>query len=430
MVAFCSFTVLLGGNQLIQKHTCQNGVRIIHEKMPYVRSLAIGIFVKVGSINESEKEWGLSHFIEHMLFKGTSTRSAKMIAEQFDRIGGDINAYTSKEMTCYYTTVLDHRAEEALKILADMFFNSSFDRLDIQKEKSVILDEIASVEDTPDDDVDERLWSVMYPEQPIGRSIGGVKHTIDSFDKEMIEYYKMRHYTAENIVISIAGNYDDSMISYIEKLFNSFGNGNRNVSKDATDKPNPVFHSGRTTKCKDIEQAHICIGYPGLALTDVRLHDLILLDSIIGGTMSSRMFQKIREEKGLAYSVFSYYSSYMSTGSFVIYGGTGPEHLEEMVSTMDQLINDVVAEGITADELHNAKEQLKSSFLLGLESSESRMHRNGKNELILSEHKTIDEVVGLIEKVQLENVNTIARDTFAQERAISIIAPNKTMKRI
>ncbi|MCG7342917.1 insulinase family protein [Sporosarcina sp. ACRSL] len=413
---------------MIQKQLCQNGVRIIHEKMPYVRSLAIGLFVKAGSVHETEQEWGLSHFIEHMLFKGTSTRTAKMIAEQFDRMGGDMNAYTSKEMTCYYATVLDHHAEEALTILADMLFHSRFDEMDIRKEKSVILDEIASVEDTPDDDVDERLWSVMYPNQPIGRSIGGIEKTIESFDKEMIERYLSKYYTPENVIISIAGNYDDSLIGFIEDLFNSFESPSR--STNASEGPVPVFHSGRTSKTKDIEQAHICIGYPGLKLTDERLHDLILLDSIVGGTMSSRMFQKIREEKGLAYSVFSYYSSYLTTGAFVIYGGTGPEHLEEMASTMDQLIDEIVSVGVTEMELHNAKEQLKGSFLLGLESSESRMHRNGKNELILSEHKTLDEVVELIEKVQLENVNAIARETFAHRRAISFIGPKKTVNRI
>lgn len=412
---------------MIQIKTCQNGVRIIHEKMPYVRSVAIGLFVKAGSIDETEKEWGLSHFIEHMLFKGTATRSAKMIAEQFDRMGGDLNAYTSKEMTCYYATVLDHHAEEAMSILADMFFNSSFDEIDIRKEKSVILDEIASVEDTPDDDVDERLWSIMYPEHSIGRSIGGIKETIYTFSKEMIERYISEHYTAGNIVISVAGNYDDELIGFIENLFNSF---NRSGSSDVIAETRPVFHNGRISKSKAIEQAHICIGYPGLTLTDERLHDLILLDSIVGGTMSSRLFQKIREEKGLAYSVYSYYSSYMSTGSFVIYGGSGPEHLEEMVVTMDSIIEDIVTHGVTEKELRNAKEQLKGSFLLGLESSESRMHRNGKNELILKEHKTTDEVVDLIDNVQNEDVNSIARETFTKERAISIIAPKTTVKRI
>ena len=237
---FLLFQLTSGGKRnLIQKQVCQNGVRIVHEKMPYVRSLAIGLFVKAGSINETEQEWGLSHFIEHMLFKGTTTRTTKMIAEQFDRMGGDINAYTSKEMTCYYATVLDHHAEEALTILADMFFHSRFDGMDIQKEKSVILDEIASVEDTPDDDVDERLWSVMYPDHPIGRSIGGVKETIDSFDREMIERYISQHYTAENIVISIAGNYDETLIDFIENLFNSFGTGNQSLIKN--EEQTPVF---------------------------------------------------------------------------------------------------------------------------------------------------------------------------------------------
>lgn len=403
------------------KYTCENGVRIVHEKMPYVRSVAIGVLVKTGSINEAESEWGLSHFIEHMLFKGTPSRSAKMIAEQFDQIGGDINAYTSKEMTCYTTTVLDHHAEKAVTILADMFFNSLFDEKEIQKERSVILDEIASVEDTPDDDVDERLWSVMYPEQAIGRSIGGVKATIDTFNREMIIKYMAQHYTPKNVVISIAGNYDERLIQSIERYFGSFKGDPKNTPQ--LEEAKPRFIGGFTKKNKDIEQAHICLGYPGLKLKDDRLHDLILLDSIVGGTMSSRLFQEIREERGLAYSVFSYYSSYKTTGSFVIYGGTAPEHLEEMVLRMDQLIDRVVAEGVTERELQNAKAQLKGSFLLGLESSESRMHRNGNNELILEEHKSLDEVVDLIDKVTIENVNNIAQATFRLQRAVSIITP-------
>lgn len=406
---------------MINKTTCKNGVRIIHEKMPYVRSVAIGIWVKAGSLDETADEWGLSHFIEHMLFKGTSKRNAKTIAEEFDRIGGDINAYTSKEMTCYYTTVLDHHAEKAIEILSDMFFNSLFDEEDIQKERSVILDEIASVEDTPDDDVDERLWSVMYPTHPIGRSIGGIKSTIEKFDRKMIRRYMSRLYTPENIVISIAGNYDEKLIDSIGLQFDSFTESEE--IKHITDKPLPVFTSGLITKQKDIEQAHICIGYPGLSLKDNRLHDLILLDSIVGGTMSSRLFQEIREERGLAYSVFSYYSSYMMTGSFVVYGGTSPEHLGEMQSAMEKIIGEIKSKGVTETELINAKEQLKGSFLLGLESSESRMHRNGKNELILHEHKSIDEVVALIDNVTLNDVNRIADETFTDERAISIIAP-------
>ncbi|MDW0111732.1 pitrilysin family protein [Sporosarcina saromensis] len=408
---------------MLQKRRCLNGVTIVHEKMPHVRSVVIGICVKVGSSNETASQWGLSHFIEHMLFKGTPTRSAKQIAEQFDRIGGDVNAYTSKEVTCYSAIVLDRYAHQAIDILADMFFNSTFDPKEMEKEKAVILDEIASVEDTPDDDVDERLWGVMYPNDAIGRSIGGSKETIQSFNLEMIEQYMATYYTPENTVISVAGNYDEALIHAIEQHFSAF-----KARKDTIDHPviqPPRFSSGQTMKEKAIEQAHVCLGYPGLPLKDERLHDLILLDSIIGGTMSSRLFQQIREELGIAYSVFSYYSSFTSTGAFVIYGGTAPEQVDTMVRCMDEIILDVAQNGVTDEELHNAKEQLKGSFLIGLDSAEARMHRNANNELILGEHRSIDEVVALIEQVQVTHVNRLAREIFVQDRATSVISPNR-----
>lgn len=408
---------------MLQKRRCLNGVTIVHEKMPHVRSVVIGICVKVGSANETASQWGLSHFIEHMLFKGTPTRSAKQIAEQFDRIGGDVNAYTSKEVTCYSAIVLDRYAHQAIDILADMFFNSTFDPKEMEKEKAVILDEIASVEDTPDDDVDERLWGVMYPNDAIGRSIGGSKETIQSFNIEMIEQYMATYYTPENTVISVAGNYDEALIHTIEQHFSAFKT-KKNTIDNRVIQP-PRFSSGQTMKEKAIEQAHVCLGYPGLPLKDARLHDLILLDSIIGGTMSSRLFQQIREELGIAYSVFSYYSSFTFTGAFVIYGGTAPEQVDTMVSCMDEIILDVAQNGVTEEELHNAKEQLKGSFLIGLDSAEARMHRNANNELILGEHRSIDEVVALIEQVQVTHVNRLAREIFIQNRATSVISPNR-----
>ncbi|WP_342512553.1 pitrilysin family protein [Sporosarcina sp. FSL K6-1522] len=405
---------------MVEKYICANGVRIVHEKMPYVRSAALGIWVEAGSGDESESEAGIAHFIEHMLFKGTPTRSARTIAEEFDRIGGDINAFTSKEMTCYSATVLGHHASHALEVMADMFFNSSFNALEIAKEKSVVLDELAVVEDTPDDDVDERLWSIMYPNQPIGRPVLGYTETIETFDKQMIEQFMARLYTPERIVISVAGNYDEQLIQQIEAYFGSF---HREEVKVASILSLPEFHGGVKEKLKDIEQAHICIGFQGLAVRDKRMHGLTVLDSIIGGTMSSRLFQEVREERGLAYSVYSYYSAYKTTGAFVIYGGTSPENLQEMTMTIDRIIDSVVDKGITDNELYNAKEQLKGGFLLGLESSEARMHRNGRSELILQAHKTIDEVVALIDGVQADQVHNVAMDIFTQQRAISMIVP-------
>lgn len=411
---------------MIETHICQNGVRIVHEKMPHVRSVALGIWVGAGSGDEMESEAGIAHFIEHMLFKGTASRSARTIAEEFDRIGGDVNAFTSKEMTCYYTTVLGHQAPRALSILTDMFFNSAFDEAEIAKEKSIVLDEIAAVEDAPDDDVDERLWTVMYPEQPIGKPVLGNEVTINTFNRKMIDDFMERSYTPEQTVISVAGNYDDRLIQLIEVQFGSFKREKK--VEHSTPLALPEFHGGLTLKEKDIEQAHICLGFTGLPVDDERIPELIVLDSIIGGSMSSRLFQEVREERGLAYSIHSYFSSYNTTGAFMIYGGTSPENLRELSDTIDGVINAILKEGITENELHNAKEQLKGGFLLGLESSEAIMHRNGKNELILKEHKSADEVVALIDNVEISQVYRMANDIFGGQRAISIIAPKDVLK--
>ncbi|GKV55542.1 peptidase M16 [Sporosarcina sp. NCCP-2222] len=406
---------------MLEKYTCSNGVRIVHEKLPHVRSAAIGIWVKAGSMHEGESEAGLAHFIEHMLFKGTAQRSARDIAEQFDMMGGDINAFTSKEMTCYFTTVLGHHAEKAVMVLADMFFNSSFDTEEIEKEKMVIYEEIASVEDTPEEDVDELLWSDMFAGHPIGRTVGGKEETIRTFTKEKIQKFLNAHYVPENIVISIAGNYDDGLLQTVIQLFGSYTSRHRTVVSAMTE--TPLFQSAGRKKVKDIEQAHFCIGFPGLTIRDPHLHDLILLDSIVGGTMSSRLFQEIREERGLAYSVYSYYSAYESAGAFVIYGGTSPERLQEAMETVEDILSDIAENGISERELLNAKEQLKGSFLLGLESTEAIMHRNGKQELILEDHKSIDEVVRLIDEVTVEKVNAMAMKLLKRERAVSILGP-------
>ncbi|MBE1553413.1 M16 family metallopeptidase [Sporosarcina limicola] len=411
---------------MIERTSCPNGVTIVHEKMPYVRSLALGIWVGAGSADEEEFEAGIAHFIEHMLFKGTSTKSARAIAEEFDRIGGDVNAFTSKEMTCFYTTVLGNHAPRALTVLSDMFFNSTFEEAEIDKEKSIVLDEIAAVEDTPDDDVDERLWATMYPDQPIGRPVLGNKKTIKKFNKKMILEFMERMYTPERIVISIAGNYDDRLIRLIEVHFGSFRRGKQ--LEQTISLQLPEFQGGLTVKGKDIEQAHFCLGFSALRVQDKRIHDLLILDSVIGGAMSSRLFQEVREERGLAYSIYSYYSAYKNAGAFMIYGGTAPENLKELADTIDTVIHSVQKDGITENELHNAKEQLKCGFLLGLESSESRMHRNGKSELLFQEHKTADEVITLIDNVEADQVRAMASELFTERRTISIIAPEDVLK--
>lgn len=406
---------------MVEKITCKNGVRIVHEKMPYVRSVALGVWIEAGAMDELAEEEGLAHFIEHMLFKGTKKRTARMIAEEFDAIGGDINAFTSKEMTCYFTTVLNNHAEKALEILADMIFNSEFDEAEIEKEKSVIIEEISAVEDTPDDDVNEQLWTHMYQNHSLGKPILGNEKTIMTFDKQAIQKFMNRLYRPERIVISVAGNYDDEFIKSIEKVFGMFFS-----EEDVENTPSrqlPVFHSGVTLKEKDIEQAHVSVGFPSLPRNDKRMYELVLLDSLLGGAMSSRLFQEVREERGLAYSVHSFFSTYESSGAFVIYAGTSPEKTLELYNTIEEIINVLLANGVTEKEIYNAKEQVKGEFLLGLESSESRMHRNGESELLMRTHRTVEEVVARIDAVTKEAINQIAAQIFSGKRAVSIILP-------
>lgn len=406
---------------MIHKSICSNGVRIVHEKMPHMRSVALGIWVEAGSANELEEEAGIAHFIEHMLFKGTTKRTARMIAEEFDRLGGDLNAFTSKEVTCYYTTVLSDHAEKALLIMEDMFYQSKFDEEEIEKEKSVVLEEIATVEDTPDDDVHEQLWQAMYPTHAIGKPILGTEKTISTFTKSTIDNFMKRYYRPERIVISVAGNYNEALIRLIEKLFGTQKSGLITPQKEVL--KIPKFEANDAVKIKEIEQVHLCLGFPSLKLNDERMYEQAILDSIFGGAMSSRLFQEVREERGLAYSIYSYYTSYVDAGAFIIYGGTSIEKAQTLKNTIQQAIEKIVMDGPTHREIENAREQVKGSFLLGLESTESRMYRNGNNEVLFGQHKTIQEVVDSIYAVEGSSVKDMAHSIFNHKPATSTITP-------
>ncbi|AOV08226.1 M16 family metallopeptidase [Sporosarcina ureilytica] len=406
---------------MVKKSVCTNGVRIVHEYMPHVRSVALGVWIQAGSKDELKEEAGLAHFIEHMLFKGTTSRTAKTIAEEFDRIGGELNAFTSKEATCVHTTVLKEHAENALTILEDMLLHSKFDKEEIAKEKLVILEEIAMCEDTPDDDVHEQLWKTMYPDHPIGKPVLGTKQSVLKFTKQSIQSFMNRLYRPENIVISIAGNYDETLISSVERLFGAFKSVYA-IQKGPTNIA-PAFHSNVSVKEKDIEQAHLCLGFPSLSIQDERKYELAIADCIIGGGMSSRLFQEVREEHGLAYSIYSYYSSYEEAGSFIIYGGTSPENLEALQNTIQSVIQTLLSEGILEEELENAKQSVITGFLLGLESTESRMSRNGHQELLLQSNLNVEEVVTKITGVTKLNVEKMIAYLFCKKPAISIITP-------
>lgn len=393
---------------MIKKTTCKNGLRIVSEHIPHVRSVAVGIWVQAGSRYELPEENGLTHFIEHMLFKGTATRTARQIAEEFDRIGGNINAFTSKENTCYYAKVLDHHAKYAVEILADMFFHSLFDPSEIDKERQVVLEEINMVEDTPDDIVHEYLWRAMFENDPLGSPILGTEETLNSFTRESILSYMEKHYTPENVVISIAGNIPEGFSDYIESLFGQFDQKESKALAITTPTLKPVY----TENYRDTEQAHICLAYPSLSVKADNIYSLVVLNNILGGSMSSRLFQEIREDKGLAYSIYSYHSAYEDTGVLTIYGGTSSNQLDELKTSISETTKAIVNNGFTETEIANAKEQLKGNLLLGLESSNARMSRNGKNELLYGKHRSLDEVSETIDEVTLDSVMQLAKEIF------------------
>ncbi|WP_400163027.1 M16 family metallopeptidase [Brevibacillus sp. TJ4] len=403
---------------MIQRHTCENGLRIVTEKIPSVRSVAIGIWVGTGSKYENEQNNGISHFLEHMFFKGTQTRSAKEIAETFDEIGGNVNAFTSKEYTCYYARVLDQHAPIALDVLSDMFFNSVFDSGELEKEKNVVIEEIGMYDDTPDDLVHDLIARASYGDHPLGYSILGTEDVLRSLKRDDLLQYIEQRYLPVNTVISVAGNFDDALTEEIKKRFSAYPSTRQDTVVQA-----PAFLAGSIAHQKTTEQAHICFSLPGLPVGHEDSYSLTLLNNVLGGSMSSRLFQEIREERGLAYSVYSYHSAYKETGTFTIYTGTAPEQVSQVFDIVSNLLRDVADNGITDKELNKGKEQLKGSLMLSLESTSSRMSRLGKNELLLKRHLSLDEVISKIDSVSHESVRAVAQQLFRQKLALAMVSP-------
>ncbi|MDF2963679.1 MAG: zinc protease, partial [Paenibacillus sp.] len=360
----------------MNKYTLNNGLRVIVEPIPTCRSVSFGIWVKTGSRNESRENNGISHFIEHMLFKGTDKYSAKDIAELFDGIGGNVNAFTSKEYTCYYAKVLDDHLPIAVEALADMFFRSSFDSAELEKEKNVIFEEISMYEDTPDDMVHDLIAKAAFEDHSLGYTIIGTEKNLTAMDSNTLRTYMQQQYSIERTVIAIAGNVDDSIVALMEQHFGGFqNNGSEQIL------PGPSFAGNLEYHEKKTEQNHICISLPGLSAKDDRLYAMVLLNNAIGGGMSSRLFQEIREKRGMAYSVYSYHTSYQDGGMFTIYTGTAPKQTADVLKVTMELLSELKKEGLTAAELKKGKEQMKGSLILSLESTSSRMNRLGKNEL-------------------------------------------------
>lgn len=389
---------------MVKEYRCKNGVRIVEERMPTTRAIAIGIWVRAGSRYETPAENGITHFIEHMLFKGTATRSAKDIAEIFDLIGGDLNAFTARDNTCYHATVLDEHAELAIDVLADMFFNSTFDEVAIEKEKQVIYEEMAMDDDTPDEFVADHFWRALFPEQAMGAPILGTKETLATFTKQMIRAYMAAHYLPENIVVSIAGNSSAKLIALIEEKFGTFTAQAKSVTSEV-----PRMVPTTLTLTKDVEQAQLMIAYPSLPRSAKNSACLTVLDTIIGGITSSRLFQQVREERGLAYTIYSYSSTYYDSGVWTVYCATQHHQLAEVIRVIEDVLQDIATNGVTEDEVARAKMHLQGSFVLNLESAEAHMQRNGEIYLNHLPHYDVDEVLLRLKGITTEQVNEVAK---------------------
>lgn len=394
---------------MVNTITLSNGVKIVLEKMPYVSSISFGIWVKNGSRNESEDTSGMSHFIEHMLFKGTDKRSAKDIAYEIDSIGGQINAYTTKEYTCYYTKTLNTHFDLALDVLSDMFFNSKFDDEEIKKEKNVILEEISMYEDTPEEVAHDLLQYNIWKDYALGLPILGSEKNINSFNSDNFKDYYNTNYHPQNTIIAISGNFDeDEIIKKIENCFGGFYRDKEYVGDSTVTK----YNSSIVTKEKDIEQLHIIAGFPGLPLGSDGTYTMAALNTIFGGGMSSRIFQKIREEHGLAYSVYSYHSSYKDVGLFSIYAGLNKSNAEDVLNYMVSEVKRLYTDKITKDQLNRTKEQIKSNYLLSLESSSSRMSSIGRSQLLLNRVLSQSDIINKIDSITIEKVYDVAEQVL------------------
>lgn len=405
---------------MIETYTLPNGVRVVFEPVSHVRSVSIGLWILTGSRHEAEKINGISHFLEHMMFKGTKNRTAQEIAEAFASIGGRVNAFTSKEYTCYHARVLDSHKSMALEILADMFFHSLFEEEELEKEKRVIREEIKMYEDTPDDHVHHLLSRAVYGNHALGRSILGTESHLQAIHRDTLIDYMHQQYVPENIVLSIAGNIEEDFLKEVEEEFGFFTR-KRTISQE--EKPTYVFD--KLVQEKDIEQAHVCFGFPGLPVGDDDLVSLALINSTLGSGMSSRLFQEVREKRGLAYAVFSYHHAYLDSGVFGIYAGTTNEQLPILKETIQKTIAKLVENGLSEEELSNKKEQLKGNILLSLENTHARMSRNGRNELLLKRHRSLDDIIEEIDGVDLSMLRNTLDHIFTSEHAEAIIKSNQ-----
>ena len=397
---------------MVHKSVLSNGVRILTEAMPEMVSSTIGIWVENGSRYETRDENGVSHFIEHLLFKGTNRRTAAQIAEQIDSVGGVLNAFTGKEYTCYYARVLGEDLKMATDLLADLFLDSLFDPAEVDRERQVVLQEISQAEDTPDDFIHDLFNLHFWNGHPLALPIFGSVETVNAINRELLVTFMADRYRAGRGFISAAGAVDhERLVDDCERLFGGIKGDGQGV---------PITPPRETVMVlnhpKKLEQAHICIGGPSISQVAPMRYAAYVLNTALGGGMSSRLFQEVREKRGRVYSIFSFLSAFLDCGYFAVYAGTSPEWVDEVIEVTLKEIAKVSREGLTTAELDRAKSQLKGNMLLGMESTESRMNRLARNEIYFRRDIPLEELAGAIERVTNDNVIELARSCFQPDR--------------
>lgn len=402
-----------------------NGVQVVLEKIDYVRSISFGIWVRNGSRNETSELNGISHFIEHMLFKGTENRTAKQIAEEMDAVGGQINAYTTKEYTCYHTRVLDKHFDRALDVMSDMFLYSHFQQSDIEKERNVIIEEINMYEDAPEELVHDSLQEAIWKEGSLGQPILGTVESISKFNTKKIKNFFEKQYHTENTVISVAGHFDIEEMFY--KLNQTLGQWKRKSSFSSYD-TKTIYTPSIIKKEKEIEQVHLCMAFPAIERDHPQKYALAVFNTIFGGGMSSRLFQKVREENGLTYTIYSYTSAYVDSGLFGIYAGMNPNQTEKVIELVFKEIRNLKTNPFSQKLIDVTKEQMISNFIIGRESTANLMTSSGASVLLRGFVQDTEEILKQIEKITIQDIQQVIEKIFIQQNmSVSVVGNIKNI---